>query len=142
MNLNVERILGNFNDIDEALGQLTKLKSISKEDFMKSMEYRYIAYAGFIILTEAIIDICYHISAKRLRKVPPLYAECFELLKENGILDPLIANMLSDMARFRNLLIHRYKKVDFDKIYDYISEDFWVIDKFKEKIKFLMKAES
>lgn len=135
MKLNIEKILDNFKEINEAIEQLTRLKAISKDDFIKSMEHKYIAYAGFIILTEAIIDICYHISAKMFKKAPTAYAECFELLKENNILDTETANTLSDMARFRNILIHRYKKVDFGRIYDYISESLQVIDVFKEKIK-------
>jgi len=139
--LNRERVISNLNEMDEAAGQLMKIKDIPKEDFISSMEYRYIAYAGFIILTEAIIDICYHISAKRLRKVPSAYAECFELLKENGILDPLVADKLGDMVGFRNLLIHRYKKIDFSKVYDYISEDMWVVDKFKERVGTIIEAE-
>jgi uncharacterized protein YutE (UPF0331/DUF86 family) len=139
--LNRERVISNLNEMDEAAGQLMKIKDIPKEDFISSMEYRYIAYAGFIILTEAIIDICYHISAKRLRKAPSAYAECFELLKENGILDPLVADKLGDMVGFRNLLIPRYKKIDFSKVYDYISEDLWVVDKFKERVGTIIEAE-
>lgn len=140
MKLNVEKILGNLKDIDEAIEQLIGLKAISKDDFIKSMEHKYIAYAGFIILTEAVIDICYHISAKLFKKAPTAYAECFELLKKNDILNPEIADALSDMARFRNLLIHRYKKVDYGRVYDYISESLQVMNVFKEKIKSLIAS--
>lgn len=140
MKLNVEKILGNLKEIDEAIEQLTGLKAISKDDFIKSMEHKYIAYAGFIILTEAVIDTCYHISAKSFKKAPTTYAECFEVLKKNDILDPETADALSDMARFRNLLIHRYKKIDYNRVYDYISESLKAIYVFKEKIKSLIES--
>ncbi len=111
MRLDIEKIFKKCSEIDEALGQLKKYKSISKEEFIENIEYRYIAYAGFIILTEAVIDICFHISAKKLKKAPTEYAECFDILKKSGLLDADVADTLKGMARFRNLLIHGYEKL-------------------------------
>lgn len=141
MKINIEKIFKKCKEIDEAIGQLEKYKSISREDFMGNTDYKYIAYAGFVILTEAIIDICFHISAKKLKKAPTEYAECFDILNKNNLLDASVANVLKDMARFRNLLIHGYGKVDFGRVYDYISDDLPSIKSFKETVKSIVESE-
>ncbi len=141
MKLNIEKIIRKFNEIDEALEQLKKLKSLTREEFINNIDYRYIAYAAFIILTEAVIDICFHISAKKLKKAPTEYAECFDILKKSGLINEEIADTLKSMARFRNFLIHRYGKVDFSKIYKYISNKLFVIEQFKEIVKSIFEEE-
>lgn len=142
MRLNAEKILKKCKDIDEALGQIEKFKSVPKEEFVENTDYKYIAYAGFVILTEALIDICFHISAKKLKKAPTEYAECFGILKENKLLEPAVADALQRMARFRNRLIHMYGKVDFGEVHDYISGSLWAIKDFKETLKSLMDSDT
>jgi uncharacterized protein YutE (UPF0331/DUF86 family) len=61
---------------------------------------------------EAALGLCYHISASRLRRVPGQYAACFDTLLDAGIISPDLADRLKAMARFRNLLVHMYKKVE------------------------------
>lgn len=139
--LNPERIMLNFKDIDEALQQLGKIKKVPLEDFLNNPDYRYIAYASFIILAEAVIDICYHIAVKKFKLTPSTYAECFEILKEKGIFNQNISETLSNMARFRNLLIHRYKQVDFKKVYGF-TKNLEVIGEFKETVIKLLEAET
>lgn len=135
--LNPERIMQNFKDIDEALEQLSRLKNLSLYDFLSKPEYRYIAYGSFIIMIESFIDICYHVAVKKFKLSPASYAECFELLKRKEVLPMELAEKLSNMAKFRNLLIHRYKQVDFSKVYEYMKElDF--IEEFKDIIKNLI----
>lgn len=139
--LNPERIMMNFKEIEEALGQLEKIKKISLEEFLNNPDYRYIAYGSFIILSEAVIDICYHIAVKKFKLTPSTYAECFEILKQKGIFSADISESLSNMAPFRNLLIHRYKQVDFKKVYDF-TKNLEVIEIFKKTVIKLLEAET
>ncbi len=53
--------------------------------------------------------------------MPPDYAACFHLLAENGFINDDIATRLAQMARFRNVLIHRYWDLDYQRIYDIIT---------------------
>jgi len=47
---------------------------------------------------------------------PTAYAECFERLAARGILDADLSSRLQAMARFRNLLLHRYWEVDDQRV--------------------------
>ncbi|MFQ6077065.1 MAG: DUF86 domain-containing protein [Candidatus Bathyarchaeia archaeon] len=40
------------------------------------------------------------------------YSEMFKVLEEEGVIGKELATKLEDMARFRNLLVHRYGEVD------------------------------
>ncbi|MGC9046160.1 MAG: DUF86 domain-containing protein [Thermodesulfovibrio aggregans] len=139
--LNPERIMLNFKEIDEALEQLERIKRMHLEEFLNNPDYRYIAYASFIIFAEAVIDICYHFAVKKFKLTPSTYAECFEILKEKGIFSQNISEALSSMDRFRNLLIHRYKQVDFKKVYEF-TKNLEVIGEFKKTVIKLLEAET
>ena len=45
-------------------------------------------------------------------RAPASYAECFGIIKENGIITGPLSGRLVVMAKFRNFLIHRYADVD------------------------------
>jgi uncharacterized protein YutE (UPF0331/DUF86 family) len=75
------------------------------------------------VAIEAALALCYHVSAKALRKVPEEYAECFGMLREAGILPAELAGRLQQMARFRNLLVHMYWKIDYGQVFDVLHQN-------------------
>ena len=141
MRIDKEKIYRKFEDIKESLQQLDKVKGISLEEFLQSRDYKDIAYANLIIITEAVIDICYHISAKRFSTAPSSYGDCFEILGRNGIIPKDMVPALKDMAGFRNFMIHRYGKIDFAEIYKIITDSMKWINEFKQVIKNMLVAE-
>ncbi|OGV98053.1 MAG: hypothetical protein A3I04_04080 [Nitrospinae bacterium RIFCSPLOWO2_02_FULL_39_110] len=134
MNIDKKRIFKKFDEINDALKQVERVKALKLNEFLESRDYKDIAYANLIIITEAVIDICFHITAKRLLKAPSSYGDCFNLLKENNLIPADVSNVLIEMARFRNLMIHRYEKIDFGKVYEIITNSMGWIDKFKKMV--------
>ena len=76
-----------------------------------------------LVAIEAALALCYHVSAKRLRKVPEEYAECFGMLRDAGILPAELAGRLQRMARSRNLLVHMYWKIAYGQVFDVIQQN-------------------
>jgi uncharacterized protein YutE (UPF0331/DUF86 family) len=72
---------------------------------------------------EAAIALCYHISSRSLQKVPEKYARCFRQHHEAGIIAAQLAERLQRMARPRNLLVHMYWKVDYNRVYDVLQDN-------------------
>ena len=72
-----------------------------------------------LIAIEAAATLCNHILAKTARRAPISYGECFEGLQLVHSLDDQLAAKLIQMARFRNLLVHRYWDVDPIKVLTY-----------------------
>ena len=80
------------------------------------------------------MSLCYHISAKKLKKVPKEYAECFEILSEQKIISNELGNELIKMARFRNMLVHVYWKIDYQIIFDIIQNKLDNLREFSKNI--------
>lgn len=90
---------------------------------------------------EACIDIAnYIISVKSFRRAEE-YSEMFKVLKEEGILGKKLANKLEDMARLRNLLVHRYGEIDNRRVLEIIKHNLKDIEEFEKEIQKFMKEE-
>lgn len=122
MKIDKEKIYQKLEDINESLKQLDKVRGITLEDFLQNRDYRDIAYANLIIITEAVIDICYYISAKGFSIAPTSYGDCFEILGKNKMIPKDMELSLKKMAGFRNFIIHRYGKIDFKEVYKIIGD--------------------
>lgn len=136
--LNYEMIRARFAEIEESLQRLESLKTLSKEEFLSSQDTIDIASYRLLIAIEAALNVCYHVSAKRLQRIPEEYAQCFVLLEEAGIIPPGLSSDLRRMAKFRNLLVHVYWKIDYGQVYDIIQRDLEDLRSFERAIAKLL----
>ncbi len=121
MNLNQDLIREKCQEIEESLRRLERIKKNTKEEFLSDPDVQDIASYRLLVAIEAALSLCYHISAKQLKKIPEDYAGCFSLLAEAAIIPGDLSERLQKMARFRNLLVHMYWKVDYGVLYDLIQ---------------------
>ncbi len=134
MNLNQELIRTRCQEIEESLNRLEGIKVRPKEDFLKNQDAQDIACYRLLVAIEAALGLCYHVSAKHLKKVPEGYAECFANLADAGIILTDLSENLQKMARFRNLLVHMYWKVDYATLYELIQHNLNDLRHFSETI--------
>ena len=134
MRLEREVIEGKFDIIDRNLSFLEEIKRLSLEQFLGS--YRDVQAAKYSLLeiVEACIDIAnYIISVKGFRRAEE-YSEMFKVLKEEGVIGKGLATKLEDMARFRNLLVHRYGEVDNRRVLEIIKYNLKDVKEFEREI--------
>jgi uncharacterized protein YutE (UPF0331/DUF86 family) len=62
-------------------------------------------------------------------------------MAELGILEENISNQLAQMAKFRNLLIHLYREVDNERVYQILINNLEDIDRFLNNIGSFLKKE-
>ncbi len=118
--LNVDKLYAKFRDIRESLERLRFFGEISLDEFLNDRDKQDIASFRLIVATEAAIDTCLHVVAKVLKEVPEEYAGCFQLLGDHDLIDRELSLRLAKMARFRNLLVHRYWEIDYSRMYEII----------------------
>jgi uncharacterized protein YutE (UPF0331/DUF86 family) len=118
MTLNADLVRSRCGDIEDAARRLERFGAMSAEEFVSNRESVDAACYRLLVGIEAAIAICYHISAVHLRQVPEQYAACFETLREAGVVSNELATRLKAMARFRNLLVHMYQKVEPAAVHD------------------------
>lgn len=121
MALNADIIRSRCGVIEESLVRLEQLQHLTKDQFLSNQDTLDIACYRLLITIEAALALCFHVSAKRLKKTPEEYAGCFSLLHEADIIPADLCDRLQKMARFRNLLIHVYWKIDYGQVYEIIQ---------------------
>lgn len=83
---------------------------------------------------EAVIDIASRMIALESFRRPDTYAEYFTVLEEKDIITEDLSKSLGEMARFRNLMIHQYHKIELEELDSIIDEDLEDIQKFIPQI--------
>ncbi len=142
MKIDTEKVYAKFRDINESLKRLRAFKDLPSDAFLNDQDKKDIASFRLIVATEAAIDLCLHIAARMLKEVPEEYAACFKLLAERGLIDTGLATRLSNMAKFRNLLVHRYWKIDYRKLYDIITgRDLQDLEDFTKSVGKIMEQD-
>lgn len=121
--LRLDRLRELAAEIRRAVRQLRSLGSVPRAEFLEDAKALNGAKYLLIVCCEAAIDICNHLAARRGGRAPEDYGDCFEVLGEMKALDPDLSSRLARMARFRNLLVHLYWKVDNARVYQAIQED-------------------
>jgi len=124
-----------FVEFNMAIDKLRDLSQTPKNDFITNYEKVDAAKYNFIIVIEAMIDICSHIIADKNLGAPEEYADVFKIMGSKGVFPESYIMKLIEMTKFRNLLIHVYWKVHDDKIYKYLQNNLDDFDSFKKFIK-------
>ncbi len=129
-------IEGKFDIIERNLDFIRdNYSDIEPEDLENSYkDYQALKFSLFEMI-EACIDIANHIiSSERLRRAES-YADMFKVLGESKVIPKDLAERLSLMARFRNLLIHRYGTLDSNRIVEIVRDHLTDIEMFMEEIR-------
>lgn len=134
---NVDRIRQIMGEINAALRKLAGYAEISEGEFLSNPEKVDSAKYNLIVAIEGAMDICNSIVARAGGRAPKDHADCFEVLGELDFLEDELVERLKRMARFRNLLVHLYWKVDDKKIHQILKEDICDI---RDYLKIINKA--
>jgi uncharacterized protein YutE (UPF0331/DUF86 family) len=121
--VDVEQVRERAREIRESITKVHRYVAQPDAEFFADERNLYTVMHLLLIAIEAIAAICSHVLAKTARRAPSSYADCFEGLEHLGILDRDLTGRLIRMARFRNLLIHRYWEIDPQRVLLYAREN-------------------
>ncbi|HID27559.1 MAG TPA: DUF86 domain-containing protein [Methanosarcinales archaeon] len=133
-NIDVMRVRELTGIITDSLYKLRELGKLSKKEFLS--DFRNTESAKYLLIkaTEAALDICNHIASKKGGRAPQDYADCFVVLKEIGVINEDLSDKMVKMARFRNLIVHLYWKVDDAQVFDIIKNNLGDLEDFIKHI--------
>jgi len=87
---------------------------------------------------EAIIDLAYHIAAKKFGHAPGDAREALRILLEAGLITRENWPVYSAMIGFRNRIVHGYQEVSSERIYEMARNELADFEKFICEIKPLL----
>ena len=142
MQINKVLISDKIDVIERNLSFLNQYKEKSEAEFLNSYkDIQAIKYSLFEII-EACIDISSHIISIRAFQRAESYAEMFEILGKNTIIGTKLSINLSNMARFRNILVHGYAKIDNSKVLSFAKDELKDVEDFIKRILELIKNQN
>lgn len=132
--INLQVVRDRAREIRESVEKLQRYAALPDEAFFADERNLYTVEHLLLIAIEAAATLCNHILAKTARRAPVSYGECFEGLQSVHKLDDELAAKLIQMARFRNLLVHRYWDVDATRVLAYARQNLGDFDAYLKAI--------
>ena len=139
--LNEELVKTRAQEIRENLGKIRGYASLPEDEFWADERNLYTVMHLLLMSIEATAALCSHILARLARRAPASYVECFEALRGLDLIDDELAGDLVQMARFRNLLVHRYWQIEPKLVLRYAQENLGDFEAFLAAVSQLLASE-
>ena len=133
-------LLRKISEIDQYLNQLSEYSKITIKDYSNDWKVQRIVERTLQMMIEACLDIAGHIISDEGFRVPDSYADMFKILNENDIIGNPLKDALDRMAKFRNIIVHHYDKVDQAIVISILQKNLDDFDKFKTAIISYLKG--
>ncbi len=140
LKFNRDKIEKLTSEIFTALERLEDLQKLPLKDFLADPHKIGSAKYNFIVAIEGMIDLCNHVIAKNSFRAPEDYADTFRVMAERGAFNEEYTNTLTQMARFRNRLVHIYWEVDDKELFRIIQTRLQDIRDFLKKFGRFLKV--
>ncbi|MBU4201690.1 MAG: DUF86 domain-containing protein [Candidatus Altiarchaeales archaeon] len=120
--------------ITENMEYLHETKKIDIDKFTSSFEKIQATKHCLQEAIEACLDIANHIIASKGFPRAEEYGQFFSILADKKIIRKGLANRLADMAKFRNLLVHRYSVIEPKELHRILNDNLADIEAYVKEI--------
>jgi uncharacterized protein YutE (UPF0331/DUF86 family) len=127
-------VLGKIAALDEVLGQVREYEHITVDAYRSDWKTQRIVERTLQMMIETCLDISGHIISDAGLPVPQTYADMFRVLAANHVLDESRLDAFERMARFRNVVVHGYEKIDPEIVVGVLKNNLSDFVLFKESI--------
>jgi uncharacterized protein YutE (UPF0331/DUF86 family) len=121
-------ILRKLAELEEYLGQVKEYSNMTAGRYSKDWKAQRVVERTLQMMIETCADVAGHIISDKGYRVPATYADTFRVLHENGLLNKELFETMEKMAKFRNIIVHHYDKIDGEVIAGILKKDlkdFW-----------------
>lgn len=131
----MERILHTIGKIQDHVTFIRSIKDECLERFSTDPLYRGALLHYLYLMADTCISLAEMVVKYKKLRLPQSYEETFDILGENGILDPRFAFAFAKIAGFRNFLAHDYEKIDAKVICENILAKLDEVESFLSQIR-------
>lgn len=129
-----EAILARLELLRQYQAQLLQIPAANFQEYDRNFLIHKATERLLQTAIEACLDIGKRIIAQEHLRFPQDNQDVFAILGEDGILASKLCSRLQDMARFRNLLVHEYTKIDNVIVYSILKKRLGDFDEFARAI--------
>jgi uncharacterized protein YutE (UPF0331/DUF86 family) len=116
------------------LGQIREYSKISVATYKNDWKTQRIVERTLQILIELCIDIANHLISDKDMRLPTGYSDTFEVLAENRIISKDLFKTMEKMAKFRNVVVHQYEKIEPSIVVSILHTNLGDFEKYKRAI--------
>jgi uncharacterized protein YutE (UPF0331/DUF86 family) len=113
-----ERMVKGDYELRKSVGRLREVGAISRDAFMKDPDKIAAAKYHLIVAVEAATDLCHHLIARNMYRIPNDYEDTFRVMGEAGALPPELVAELGEMAQLRNRFVYFRSEADDEAAYE------------------------
>lgn len=99
-------------EMETYLSQIKGFSKVSVAEYKRNWKTQRIVERTLQIMIELCIDIANHLVSDKGMRLPSGYADTFKVLMEEKIIVKDLFKTMEKMAKFRNIIVHQYEKID------------------------------
>lgn len=128
-----------LDELSERLDRLRAIADRPRAAFDEDPFLRDIAERNLEIAAQCCIDIAQRIITLEHARKPSDYQESILILAELGVISGEFARQFSPIAGLRNVLVHEYAGIDWDRLYAHL-QDVSDLHRFRESVLSYMRG--
>ena len=138
MDFDLNVVLQLMNKLREAREVLERHRAVDWSKLAADIEQQYVVEHALFLAIQTMLDICAHVISAAGAGVPAEYADMPRTLASLRVIPTELAERLAKAARFRNRLIHNYRRIDLEIVYRALQEDLEDFDQFDLHVSHLI----
>ncbi len=135
-------ILRKLSELDEYFKQIKEYEGITVAEYSDDWKIQRIIERTLQMMIETCVDITGHIIADKGYRTPTSYSDSFKVLQEEKILSDKLFSALEKMAKFRNIVVHHYDKVDAEIVVGILKRDLKDFKGYRDAIVNFLKSDN
>ena len=133
-------ILRKLSELDQYYKQIKEYEKTTLTQYSRDWKIQRIIERTLQMMIETCVDISSHIISGQEFRVPKSYSDTFKILFEEKIVNEQLYNALEKMAKFRNIVVHHYDKVDAEIVIGILRKDLKDFEHYKDAIVGFLKS--
>ena len=134
-------ILRKLSELDEYYKQIKEYEKITVAQYSDDWKIQRIIERTLQMMIETCVDIANHIIADKGYRVPKSYSDTFKVFYEEKIITRRLFNAMEKMAKFRNIVVHHYDKVDAEIVVGILKKDLKDFVSYKKAVINFLKTD-
>lgn len=123
-----------LTQMETYLSQIREYFKISVTAYKNDWKIQRIVERTLQILIELCIDIANHLISDKGMRLPTGYADTVKVLAENRIISKNLFKTMEKMAKFRNVVVHQYEKIEPSIVVSILHKNLDDFEKYKKAI--------
>lgn len=116
-------VLRKLSEFEEYFEQIKDYTNVTIVQYSTDWKIQRIIERTLQMMIETCVDIAGHIISDRGYRIPKSYSDTFRVLHEEKVLNKSLFKTMEKIAKFRNIIVHHYDKIDAEIMIGILKKD-------------------